>query len=167
MRTRRANQKAPWVRHPMKLPYREGTWFGVPLRQGGFAVGVVARTTNQGKIILCYFFGPRRIAVPAFAEVEGLKPSDAIRVVRVGDLSLIRGEWPIIGQVGKWKRLEWPMPSFIRRDALSCKAWRVQYSDTDPNSIDHQEPTQYESELETDSVFGASAAELVLTKILT
>ncbi|MCC6677040.1 MAG: immunity 26/phosphotriesterase HocA family protein [Phycisphaerales bacterium] len=151
----------------MKLSYREGTWFAVPLRQGGFAVGVVARATTEGEVILCYFFGPRRTAVPALDEVERLNPNDAIQVVRVGDLSLIRGEWPIIGKTALWQRSDWPMPSFVRRDDLSRKAWRVQYSDVNPNSIDHEEREQYESTLNCDAVLGSGAAELVLTKLLT
>jgi hypothetical protein len=150
----------------MKLPYREGTWFAVPLRQGGFAVGLVARATAKGKVVLCYFFGPRHRAVPLLGELGPLKPSDAIRVVRVGDLSLIRGEWPIIGQTALWKRSDWPMPPFVRRSELSGKAWRVHHSDTDPNLIDREEPEPYDSTLETDALFGAGAAELVLTKLL-
>ena len=151
----------------MKLPYREGTWFAVPLEQGAFAVGVVARATTKGKVILCYFFGPRRRSVPTLAEVESLNPSDTIRVIRVGDLSLLRGEWPIIGQSLSWKRSDWPMPAFVRRSELSRKAWRVQYSDDNPNAIDREETEPYDSTLERDSVFGAGAAELVLTKVLT
>jgi hypothetical protein len=151
----------------MKLPYREGTWFGVPLRQGGFAVGLVARATAKGRVILCYFFGPRRTAVPALSELERLKPSDAIWVARVGDLALIRGQWPIIGQTESWKRCEWPLPAFVRRDPLSGKAWRVFHSDTDPSLIDREEPETYESSLENDGVYGAGAVELVLTKLLT
>ena len=150
----------------MKLPYREGTWFGVPLRQGGFAVGLVARATAKGKVILCYFFGSRHTTVPALPEVERLKPSDAIRIIRVGDLGLIRGEWPIIGQANSWERSHWPMPPFARLDPLSRKAWRVYHSDSDPNLIDREEPEQYESTLEDDGLFGAGAAELVLTKLL-
>ena len=150
----------------MKLPYCEGTWFAVPLRHGGFAVGVVARATIKGKVILCYFYGQRRAVVPALGEVERLKPNDAIRVIRVGDLGLICGEWPIIGQAASWKRSDWPMPVFVRRSPLSRKAWRVYHSDSDPNLIDREEPEPYESTLEDDGVFGAGAAELVLTKAL-
>jgi len=150
----------------VKLPYGEGTWFAVPLRQGGCAVGVVARATAKGKVILCYFFGPRRTDLPTLAEVERLKPADAVRVVRVGDLSLFRGEWPIIGQTASWKRSEWPMPPFVCRDPLSRKVWRVYYSDTNPGAIDREESEQYESALEDDGLFGAGAAELVLTKLL-
>ena len=150
----------------MKLPYREGSWIGVPLRQGGFAVGVVARATNKGKVILCYFFGPCRTKLPVMADLEGLTPSDAVSVVRVGDLSLVRGEWPIIGQSASWRRSEWPMPPFLRRDDLSHKAWRVQYSDADPNAIDYEEPAIVESKLDRDAVLGAGAAEILLTKLL-
>lgn len=151
----------------MKLPYCEGTWFAVPLRQGGFAVGVVARATARGKVILCYFFGPRRTAVPVLVEVERLRPGDAVRAVRVGDLSLLRGDWPIIGQTASWKRSEWPMPPFVRRDPLSRKAWRVYYSDTNPGARDREEPEQYKSALEDDGLFGSGAAELMLTRLLT
>lgn len=151
----------------MKLPYREGTWFAVPLRQGGFAPGVVARATTEGKVILCYFFGPRRNVIPALEDVEGLVPGKAICVVRIGDLSLIRGDWPIIGNPISWKRSEWPMPPFVRRDDLSLNAWRIQYSDDNPNAIDHEVPVQYESTLGRDAVLGAGAAELLLTKLLT
>src|SRR5581483_12073208 len=138
----------------MKLPYREGTWFGMPLRQGGFAVGLVARATAQGKVILCYFFGPWRAAVPALGEVERLRPSDAIRAIRVGDLGLIRGKWPMIGHAASWTRSDWQMPTFIRRDPLSRRAWRVYHSDTDPNLIAREEPEQYESTLEDDGLYG-------------
>src|SRR5580658_8156552 len=82
----------------MKLPNREGTLFAVPLRGGGFAVGVVARATNKGKVILCYFFGPRRDSIPALNDMVKLKPESAICVLRIGDLGLINGEWPIIGE---------------------------------------------------------------------
>src|SRR3989442_15412111 len=112
----------------MKLPFREGTWFAVPLRRGGFAIGVVARATSIGKVILCYFFGPPRTTLPKIAEVEDLRAGNAIRAWRVGDLSLAKGDWPIIGRSECWNRSEWPTPIFIRRDPLRPKAWRVIYS---------------------------------------
>lgn len=150
----------------MKLPYREGTWFAVPLCKGGFAVGLVARATKKGKVILCYFFGPRRTSIPVLAEVQNLDPGKAILVVRVGDLSLIRGEWPIIGQSESWNRSDWPMPVFVRRDPLSRKAWRMYFSDDDPLLLIKEEPEPYDSSLPEFGVLGAGAAELVLTKIL-
>ena len=109
----------------MKLPYKEGTLFAVPLRHGGYAIGLVTRTSPQGKILLTYFFGPARKMVPEADELQNLRPQDALRVARVGDLSLIDKTWPIIGQLQSWKREEWAMLPFARREDITKKAWRV------------------------------------------
>ena len=153
----------------MKLPYKEGTLFAVPLRRGGYAVGVVARTSTPKGIVLTYFFGPAREEVPAEEELYNLRPQNALQVVRVGDLSLINTTWPIVGQLKAWKREEWAMPSFVRRDDIMKKAWRVQYSDTDANLLAFEEPMSYTqgTEFERDAVLGAGAAEIRLTKLLT
>ncbi len=150
----------------MKLPYREGTLFGLPLRNGGYGVGLVARTTAKGKVILCYFYGPPRNVVPVLSQMERLKPAEATRIARVGDLGLIRGEWPIIGLAQWWTRAEWPMPRFVRRDPLSGRAWRVFRSELDPGLVEREEPEPYESILGTDSLSGWKAAEIHLSKLL-
>ena len=150
----------------MTLPYREGTLFAVPLRQGGFAVGVVARAAVSGRVVLCYFFGPRRMAVPSLAQVDRPDNSATVCILRVGDLSLLDGGWPIIGPCSLWERSEWPVPAFVRKDELACRAWRVEYSDDDPSKVLREHPEPFESALERDALFGAGAAELVLTRIL-
>jgi len=95
-----------------KLPYKEGTWFAVPLRGGGYATGLVARhIPGEGKIVLAYFFGPKRQTIPSMEELEGLTPDMAIKVIRVGDLGLFEGSWPIVGDSPKWQRERWPMPA--------------------------------------------------------
>src|SRR5262245_62731168 len=115
----------------MKLPYGEGSVFLVALREGGFARGVVARTTRRGKVLLCYFFGPR-LEIQALATLDDLNPDRALTSIRVGDLRLITGQWKVIGTVPNWHRAEWPMPNFVRRDPISGKAWLIRYSDVDP-----------------------------------
>jgi hypothetical protein len=45
------------------IKYREGDWFAVPLRNGGFAVGLVARA-NPKAALLGYFFGPKTKGYP-------------------------------------------------------------------------------------------------------
>lgn len=151
----------------MTLPYSEGTWFAVPLTQGGYAVGLVARSTSEGEVILCYFFGPRRDVLPPLAEVVSLRPEGAVRVARVGDLGLMNGTWTILGRTDLWRRVDWPMPYFVRRDELSRRAWRVTYSDEDPNQVLYEEEVDYElGGLDRDSVWGAKFAEASLSKIL-
>jgi hypothetical protein len=51
-----------------KLPDSEGDGFAVPLRDGGYAIGVVARMDRKGSV-LGYFFGPRYDEPPKLAEV--------------------------------------------------------------------------------------------------
>ena len=151
----------------MKLNYAEGTWFAVPLLSGGFGVGVVARTTSKGRVILVYLFGPKRESVPALSEVIGLDPMVAVKVARIGDLNLINGEWPILGRSPSWQRSRWPMPQFVRSDELSRRAWIVFYSDDDPNRDIREEPVPYgTSALGRNSVIGAGGVEIVLTDLL-
>jgi hypothetical protein len=152
----------------MKLPYREGTWFAVPLKEGGFAVGVVARTPRNGKVLLGFFFGPQRAGIPTMREIQSLKPSKAIQVIRFGDLHLIRKRWPIIGDHPEWKRSEWPTPQFLRQNEMSPTAWLVTYSDDDPSCVLSEDVVDVKSVkgLGKDTMFGAGAVEAVLSKLL-
>jgi hypothetical protein len=149
----------------MKLPYSEGSLFFVPLRKGGYARGVVARVSRRGKILLGYFFGPR-VETSDSVMLDGLDPAVAVLRVRLGDLGLISGKWPIVGNLPYWDRTKWPMPDFVRREELSRKAWIVRRADTDPRQIDSEWPTDFASELPDDSLSGYGAVEIKLTKLL-
>jgi hypothetical protein len=127
----------------MALPYSEGSIFLVPLRDIGYARGVVGRATKKGKGVFGFFFGPRLTSHTAITEAD-LLPNQAILRARFGDLGLINGEWPILGMLANWNRSEWSIPDFIRRDPISKKgAWRVRYSDSDPNQIEAEYPTEF------------------------
>lgn len=141
----------------------------MPLEAGGYGVGVVARAAPKGKILLAYLFGPKRIAVPSLAQVEGLKPKDAALKIMVGDLGLIRGSWPIIGRSDSWQRSEWPIPVFVMREPLGRRrAWLVYYADDDPSRRVGMELAPPETTgMESDSCYGFRAAEVVLTQVLT
>lgn len=149
------------------LPYNEGTVFSIPLREGGYATGVVARAAPQGKVVLAYLFGPRRNSPPKPYELGQLHPVNALKCLRVGDLGLINGDWRVLGNIPGWRREDWPTPTFVRRDDLSKRAWRVRYDDTDPSVLEHEEVIPYETAgLERQSLFGYGAVELLLTSIL-
>jgi len=150
-----------------KLPYREGTWFAVPLRSTGFATGAVTRTSKTGRVIVGYFFGPRRASVAALHEVDGLLPTASALVVRFGDLGLIDGTWPIIGHSETWRRSEWPMPEFISTDPLTGRSFRVRYDDDDPNKLGIREPlVAPDASLSPDGLWGAGAVEVRLERLL-
>lgn len=149
------------------LPYREGTWFALPLKGGGYAVGMVARMAPAGRIILAYLFGPKHGTLPTLAEVERLRAPDAIRRLRTGDLGLVNENWHVIGQAVHWEREAWPMPSFIRRADLLKRAWRATYFDADPGKLEREESIPYDTpDLESDSLYGYGATEMLMTKLL-
>ena len=151
----------------MKLPYDEGSVFLIPLRDGGLARGVVARTTRKGRILLGYFFGPR-LEEEVSATLDDLSPDRALASIRVGDLRLIKGQWKVIGNVPNWQRSEWPMPNFVRRDPISGKAWLIRYSDVDPLDSVSELLTNYDDfgDLARDSLYGAEAAERWISRLL-
>ncbi len=141
----------------MKLPYSEGSAFFVPLPDGGSARGVVARMAPKGKILLGYFFGPR-LDQGADPALEHLNAKDAILCVRFGDLGLIDGHWPILGNLPVWKRSEWPMPDFVRRDPLGrLKPKLVKYADDDPGQPTSEHPIDDDAELAAELDVGVSS----------
>jgi hypothetical protein len=147
--------------------YREGDWFAVPLRDGGFAVGVVARS-NPKAALLGYFFGPKYVNVPSLNDVHGLTPESAALVCRFGHLGLIQGKWPLLGHDKEWDRKEWPVPVFIRYEELSGRSFQVFYSDEDPAALVREERiSPGEAEYgPKDGLAGAGFVEKVLTGLL-
>lgn len=152
-----------------RVTYREGDWFAVPLRgSAGFAAGVVARMDGQG-VIVGYFFGPKYATSPALPQVERDRPAGSILQARFGDLGLLRGEWPLLGQTkGRWARRNWPMPEFVRTDAISGVARRVRYSDENLRrevAVLPVDENQVPS-LPSDGLKGYGAVEIRLSKLL-
>lgn len=151
----------------MAILFYEGDVFAIPLRTGGYAVGVIARVSadNSGGL-LGYFFGKKFESMPSKDVIVSLRPLEAIRVLKFGDLFLQKKKWPIVGSIENWDRKDWPMPDFVRKDDISKKAWRARYSDDRISKIISEHPEPFDSSLERDSVFGGGAIELLLTKEL-
>jgi hypothetical protein len=151
------------------LPYTEGTWFGIPLRTGGFAMGVVTRRSEKYPgVILTYIFGPRRAAPATMDEVRHLTSNEALTAVRIGDLHLIEGQWPIVGTVSDFERSRWRMPEFARKDPLSGRVTIVGYDDDDPNVATSKRRASAEEAagLEPDALLGAGAVEQYVTAMV-
>ena len=151
---------------PPKLPYDEGDWFNVPLRTEGFAVGLVVRRDGRG-IVVGYFFGRRFSSTSSIEDVAQLETKDAVLICRFGDLGLLNGQWPIIGKHLLWTRAEWPLPRFVRTDAVSGALRLITYSEEDLSEIGAVPCTRQEAEgLPQDGMFGFGAVEIKLTKLL-
>ena len=116
----------------MTQQYREGDWFGVPTAHGRFALGLIARQSKRGGLILGYFFGPPRKELPDPAALQEIKAGDVQLVCRFKDAPLHRGLWRIVGSSSHWRHKDWPMPPFLRKEGLSGRGIRVEY---DPDNL--------------------------------
>ena len=148
----------------MKLPYSEGSVFCLPLRDTGFARGVIARATKRGKVLFGYFFGPRFPSREA-VKLDDLHPNGALFRSKFGDLGLINGEWTVHGKVPGWNRAEWPMPDFVIRAPL-LRPKLVRYSDTDLRRIEASHWIDDDRDLPLDSTAGYGAVEIRMTNLL-
>lgn len=149
----------------MKRLYSEGDVFLVPLKSGGYARGLIARTSPKGKGIYGYFFGPRLENVQGVV-LEDIQPSKSILRLMFGDLGFIKKEWPIIGKVKNWNRTLWPMPDFIRRNPIDKTAVLVRYCDTDTMKIESELTANYDTDLPIESASGYVAVQIKLEKLL-
>jgi hypothetical protein len=150
-----------------EIPYHEGDLFAVPMRDGGYAIGLVARMNGEGPV-LGYFFGGRYDHVPDAAELRGHSTDEAIFAKIFGDLGLIRGAWPVAGRLPGWRRDDWPMPAFGRREPLTGRCFRVEYADDDPASLQGEMPISPEEleHLPEDGLAGVGFIETPLSWLL-
>jgi hypothetical protein len=148
-----------------KRPYKEGDWFSVPLENGGYGLGIVARANGAG-CILGYFFGPRRGEVSSEEDTLDLTCCEAVLVAVVGDLGILEGKWPIVCGPCNWDRERWPVPAFGKVDEAEGKAWRIEYSDALQPVRSTRVSLEEACRLPADGVDGYVALEVRLTMAL-
>lgn len=155
------------MKRKAKFPYAEGDWFVVPLRSGGNATGIIARMDGKGGII-GYFFGPVHGTPPSLAAIQHNRPDEAILVANFGDLGLARGEWKVLGRSSVWDREAWPVPAFVRRDAVTGTPKKVIYRELNFDTEIALLPCSPEEAelLPRDGVMGYGAVEIRLTSLL-
>ncbi len=153
-------------RRATKVPYKEGDWFVVPLKNRGYGLGLVARSNARG-VILGYFFGPRHMEVPALAATGALQPKEAVLVEMFGDLGIIEGKWPVLGSVGPWNRKRWRVPLFVRKDAITGECELVEYSDENLDELRTVPCSAKEANKHPqDGISGYGAVEILLSRAL-
>ncbi|MFN8440420.1 MAG: immunity 26/phosphotriesterase HocA family protein [Caldilineaceae bacterium] len=151
----------------MKVRFKEGQWFAVPLDKGGYAVGIVARGHSRSVICLGYFFGDRFDSIPTEKDIDHLNAENAILVTRFGNPGLTSGHWPLISVGFAFIREEWPVPRFGRVDIIEKEwGWLVEYPDSDKwnnNPISETRvPVNELVGLPRDSLFDSRAVEIKL-----
>ena len=127
-----------------KINYSEGDWFAIPLEKGGWAVGLIAR--GPRRLLLGYFFGPRRHTLPSIADILDLRPENAILVCQFGDLGLVTNRWSILGKQADWNRADWPLPPFGHIDFVDpTKAYLRIYDERDLSQLPREVATSPEN----------------------
>jgi hypothetical protein len=150
-----------------KFPFHDGDWFAVPLRGGGFAIGVLARVSKSG-VLFGYFFGPKRSAVPALEDTKGRTSFGAVLICQFGHLGLTRGTWPVLGHDPNWTQTLWPVPELHRHEGLTGKSYLVKYSDDDRLELVGEREVSYDEadRAPSEALFGNGAVEIRLTRLL-
>jgi hypothetical protein len=160
------------TKHSKRIKYSEGQWFAVPLHNGGFALGILARANPRAKVGLGYFFGRRFSHLPTAEDTRELVSSDAILIARFGDLGIVEGKWPLVKGGKPFHRQDWPVPKFARIDLLNSErgvlveyesdgSWTAQPIRETPS------PASDLINLPLDGMFGSVAIEAKLTHLLT
>jgi hypothetical protein len=156
-----------WYKVSMtRVIYHEGDWFAVPLRDHGFALGLVARANRKG-MLLGYFFGPRR-PTPDVLDVTEMRPERAVLIGKFGHLGIRDGRWPLIGRDPDWDRGSWPLPVFVRYEELTGRTFQVIYDDADPSRVVRETEVApgIAEQGPTDGLMGAGFVERTLTALL-
>ena len=150
-----------------ELAYAEGDVFAVPLQDGAYGLGVVARMDGKGAV-LGYFFGERHEQLPQLSDISELSAADNVLIKIFGDLGLENQTWPVIGPLPQWRRENWPMPAFVRHASLTATYFSVEYEDDDPNSHPQErEISREEYEyLPENGLAGSGFVEQRLTRLL-
>jgi hypothetical protein len=146
----------------------EGEWYAIPLDDGGFACGLVARTSAREELFLGYFFGPRSEDMPGLNRASGLQPQDALLVILVNDFG--GRPWPLLGRLPGWDRQQWPIPAFGRYEEWepALRDLRLDYveDDLDSEPIRTWVPAEEARQLPREGRMSTRVVEIRLDRLL-
>lgn len=149
--------------------FPEGTFFSLPLEDGRFAVGIIARRSpSKGKYLghFGYFWGPYLSVDACRINLDRLSPKNAQLNLITSGLHLKSGRWSVIGQKEPWDRKEWPFPDFYQHPPGTNIFYRVRFDEDDIGRMKLQELIPDTQNLDEYSVSGAAAAEIKLSKAM-
>lgn len=112
-----------------------GTWFALPLEDGRWAVGLVARSSPGFSYGLLYAFGPARQTRPGAAEVAGLTAADADFVAQCELGALAEAQWPVIHADHPFGPAVWPTLRVVRRALGANRLFELEW--VDGNRLSH------------------------------
>ena len=97
----------------MKRPYRLGDWFAIPLGDGRYGVGIVARGTR--KAIAGYVFAQPWSGLPSIEALASLDPAQASWSGAFSDRAIVEERWPVIGGSASFALSNWALEAHYER----------------------------------------------------
>ena len=151
-----------------RINYTLGDCFALPLREGGFARGVVARMDGKG-CVFGYLYGPRIDNAADLTVDPGWQAKHCLFSCMFGDLGLVTHEWTVLGLFPNWKPDDWPMPEFVRYNDDRSMAFVSKYDEKTFKCVREMKIPSSEAcdpTLLPDGLWGYGAVEIRLTALL-
>ncbi|HEY5463067.1 MAG TPA: Imm26 family immunity protein [Hanamia sp.] len=130
-----------------KLKIKEGDIFAVPLRLGGYGIGLIARH-NKG-ITLGYFFSKVFTSIPEDLNMSGINHWKITLIGKFSPLGIEKDEWPLLKTNFQFKCEDWPIPVLKMQDPITGQYFSVLYDE----SLLHEKRQKIDKE-EADMLFG-------------
>ncbi|MDR1141258.1 MAG: immunity 26/phosphotriesterase HocA family protein [Planctomycetaceae bacterium] len=115
-------------RKRFKINYSEGDCFLVPLENGSYVRGVVARFSGDGKVF-SFFFLPKYEHIADAIVDDYLTPVNSLYVGFHSDLGLLDNRWKVFGKISPWIREDWVLPVLGFTDPTLGKWGELRYYD--------------------------------------
>jgi hypothetical protein len=141
-----------------------GKVFVVPLKNGGFSIGLVARQDKN--ILLGYFFNTYFFEKPITVKDLIINKSNICLICLFSILGLKNNEWTVIGSLPDWNKDEWAVPMFKQKDPLLDIYYAINYDDS-LNEISKIKMSKEDAnKLYNGGIYGYGIVESILTKII-
>ncbi|MDF1743639.1 MAG: Imm26 family immunity protein [Gimesia sp.] len=110
------------------INYDVGTIFCIPLKNGKFARGIVARHDGGGQVF-GYFFGPSLDGIPNSIDKDELHIEEAIFSGIFSGMGLSNDEWKQLGRITSFRLDDWPLPLFINTEKDCDRVELIEYDE--------------------------------------
>jgi hypothetical protein len=147
-----------------KIIPKEGDVFAVPLMQGGYGMGLIAR--EHKKITLGYFFATIYESLPMEVDFTDINKCEVALIGKFSSMSIEKGEWPVLESIDNFNRSEWPIPMLKMQHPLTEKYYAVIYDDTLINEERYLIDEKEAEKLFNHGLYGDIALQNKLSKIL-
>jgi hypothetical protein len=153
-----------------KIEYHEGDCFGIPISSRGYALGIVARCSEESNICLGYFYNVNLPDKPLPGKIEDIIKQKEAFIAWFGDIAILNGKWPLIKIDRSFNKKLWPVPAFRRIDLLdSSVGFCIEYEQETPIFGNPIKETKVDADtlldLPDERLYSAQSIEIRLAKM--